>query len=211
MTLESSLKKIEDWDIKLFLRFYKSDFSRKTKKIAKVLSFFGSYYVWAIIWLSLALYGFFTKEYYIFELFNGGWLQSLSIFLLIRYKLVNRNRPFISLEEQGVKQEDSYIAESKSFPSGHVTFFIFFGYVFAFYFQNWWILFAFLIVGGVMAVTRLFLGVHFPLDVIFGFIFGNLFALLYLGLTYSYWIIFQEWVGDLWLFSWFFDFEIPFF
>ncbi len=210
MGLDTSLKKIEDWDIRVFLNFYNSDFSRKTKKIAKVFSFFGCYYVWDTIWFSLFFYGFFTKDYSFFVLFNGGFFESLVIFLIIRYKLVSRNRPFISLEEQGVKQEDAYIAESKSFPSGHITFFIFFGYVFTFYFQNWWILLFFFIFGSLMATTRMVLGVHFPIDVIFGFVFGSLFALLYLGLTHPYWIAFQVWAGDLWIISWFIDFEFPF-
>jgi membrane-associated phospholipid phosphatase len=47
-----------------------------------------------------------------------------------------------------------------------------------------------------MAISRLILGVHYPIDVIFGFVFGFLYALLYLGFTYEYWVIFYYWLGE---------------
>ena len=212
MTVEASKKnviaKIEEWDFKLLLRLYGSDFSRKTKKFAKIYSFFGNYYFWGAIWLAMGIYGYITKDYYLFILFTGGFDQSFALYILIRYLVVNRNRPFLTLKEHGVKQHDSLIAESKSFPSGHVTFFLFFGCIFAFYFNSWPLLIVFLMLDVIMAVTRLILGVHFPTDVISGFLFGALFALLYLGLTYTYWLWFYYWLGE-WLsplnpLNWFF-------
>jgi membrane-associated phospholipid phosphatase len=48
-----------------------------------------------------------------------------------------------------------------------------------------------------MAFSRLILGVHFPSDVIFGFVFAFAYALLYLGWTYTYWVDFYYWIGPI--------------
>ncbi len=48
-----------------------------------------------------------------------------------------------------------------------------------------------------MAISRLILGVHFPIDVIFGFIFATIYAFLYLGFTYVYWVNFYYWLGEI--------------
>ncbi len=197
-SLKAVVKKIETWDHKTFLSLYQSSFSKKTKKFAKIYSFFGHTYFWCAVWLAFGICGYVTKDYYLFVLLSGGFDQSFALYMLIRYKIVNRNRPFITLENQGVQKLDELIRETKSFPSGHVTFLLFFGFIFAFYFQNWIVLAVFVALDVIMAFTRLILGVHFPSDVIFGFVFGGLFALLYLGLTYVYWVWFYYWLG-----SWF--------
>lgn len=205
-SLSEYLEKLEAWDKRAFLSVYESDFSRRTKKFAIVYGFFGSLYFWGIVWLSWFIYGYITKDYYLLVLFTGGFEQSVIIHSLIRYKLIKRNRPFITLKENGVEKHDDFIripyimkeSEKQSFPSGHVTFLLFFGFVFAYYFSQffWVILSIFILLDILMAITRLILGVHFPIDVIFGFIFAILYAFLYLGFTYIYWIRFFYWLGE---------------
>ncbi|NVM46909.1 MAG: phosphatase PAP2 family protein [Candidatus Lokiarchaeota archaeon] len=199
------IEKIEKWDRKAFLSLYKSDFSQRTKQFAKVFSFFGSLYFWGLVWVSWFIYGYITKDYDLLVLFTGAFDQSIIIHLLIRYGIVRRNRPFIKLKEEGVEQHDEFIripyimseSEGKSFPSGHVTFFLLFGMVFAFYFSSWIIFMIVLGLGVIMAFSRLILGVHFPSDVIFGFVFAFLYAYLYLGWTYTYWAEFHYWIGPI--------------
>ena len=68
-------------------------------------------------------------DFFPLALITGGFFQSIIIHVLIRYKIVARNRPFVTLEEEGVESHDELIKETKSFPSGHVAFFLFFGYL----------------------------------------------------------------------------------
>lgn len=204
--LSEYLEKIEDWDHRTFLSLYKSDFSKSSKKLAQIYSFFGSLYFWGLAWLIWFFYGYITKDYYLLVLFTGGFDQSIIIHSLIRYKIIRRNRPYITLEKEGVKKHDDFIripylmreSEQKSFPSGHVTFLLFFGIIFAFYFNEffWIIISIFIVLDILMAISRLILGVHFPMDVLFGFLFAILYALLYLGFAYIYWIKFYYWLGE---------------
>ncbi len=204
-SLSEYLEKIEEWDHRAFLNIYKSDFSKRTKKFAIAFSFLGSLYFWGLIWLIWFIYGYVTKDYYLLVLFTCGFEQSVIIHSVIRYRIIRRNRPYIKLKKEGVKKHDDFIripyimseSEKLSFPSGHVAFFLLFGLIFSFYFQSLIILIIFVALDIVIALSRLILGVHFPIDVIFGFIFGVLYALLYLEVTYIYWLKFYFWIGPL--------------
>ncbi len=184
---------------------YKSDFSKRTKQYAKIFSFLGSLYFWSIIIIIWFFYGFVTKDYDLLVLFVSGFEQSLIIHVIIRYGIIRRNRPYIKLKKEGVKRHDLFLripylmsdSDEKSFPSGHVTFFLLFGIILAYYFNSWPIFFIFLGLDVVMGIFRVSLGVHFPTDVIFGFIFAFLYALLFLGWTYIYWVEFYYWIGPI--------------
>jgi undecaprenyl-diphosphatase len=191
------ISKIEKFDHKVFMKIYRNEALKRKRIIifAKIFSFFGNIYFWGVIWLTLTVYGYITKDYGLFCLMTGGGIQSVIIHVLIRFKLVSRNRPFIKLEKEGVAQHDDLIRENKSFPSGHVAFFLFFGTLIAYHYQSWVVLMIFIILDIIMAITRLILGVHFPTDVIAGFGFGVLYAILFLFGTSDYWITLFYWIG----------------
>ena len=197
------ITKIEKWDNKVFLGVYKHDLLKRSfiRRFAKVYSFFGNMYFWGVFWLFLWIYGYIFMNFFPLALVTGGFFQSIIIHVLIRYKIVARNRPFVTLEDQGVESHDELIKETKSFPSGHVAFFLFFGYLISFCFNQyfWEILSIFILLDIVMAITRMILGVHYPTDVIFGFVFGFVYALLYY-ITHIYWVMFFYWLGRIFLF-----------
>jgi len=203
--LSDYLDKLLEWDDRAFLSLYKSDFSKRTKQFAKIFSFLGSLYFWSIIIVAWFFYGFVTKDYDLLVLFVSGFEQSLIIHVIIRYGIIKRNRPYIKLKKEGVKRHDLFLripylmsdSDEKSFPSGHVTFFFLFGIILAYYFNSWPIFFIFLSLDIIMGISRVILGVHFPTDVIFWFLFGFLYALLFLGWTYIYWVEFYFWIGPI--------------
>ncbi len=203
--LSDYLDKLLEWDDRAFLSLYKSDFSKRTTQYAKIFSFLGSLYFWSIIIVGWFFYGFVTKDYDLLVLFVSGFEQSLIIHVIIRYGVIRRNRPYIKLKKEGVKRHDLFLripylmsdSEENSFPSGHVTFFFLFGIILAYYFNSWPIFVIFFSLDIIMGVSRVILGVHFPTDVIFGFIFGFLYALLFLGWTYIYWVEFYYWIGPI--------------
>jgi len=203
--LSDYLDKLLEWDDRAFLSLYKSDFSKRTKQFAKIFSFLGSLYFWSIIIIAWFFYGFVTKDYDLLVLFVSGFEQSLIIHVIIRYGLIRRNRPYIKLKKEGVKRHDLFLripylmsdSDEKSFPSGHVTFFMLFGILLAYYFNSWPIFFIFFSLNIIMGISRVILGVHFPTDIIFGFVFGFLYALLFLGWTSVYWINFYYWIGPI--------------
>ena len=203
--LSDYLDKLLEWDDRAFLTLYSSDFSKRTKQFAKVFSFLGSLYFWSIIIVAWFFYGFVTKDYDLLVLFVSGFEQSLIIHVIIRYGIIRRNRPYIKLKKEGVKRHDLFLripylmsdSDEKSFPSGHVTFFMLFGILLAYYFNSWPIFFIFLSLDIIMGVSRVILGVHFPTDIIFGFLFAFLYALLFLGWTYIYWVEFYYWIGPI--------------
>ena len=97
MTVDTSiklfLKKIEDWDNRVFLDLYEKKFLRKKKivRLAQIYSFFGNIFIWSSLWIYLGIYGLFTKDYNLFILMTAGFEQSLLMYLLIRYIIVKVN------------------------------------------------------------------------------------------------------------------------
>ena len=70
------IQRINEWDHKTFLKLYKNKVlkGRKIKLLAKIVSFIAAGEFWGIIWLIWAIYGYITKDYYLFVLFTGGFI-----------------------------------------------------------------------------------------------------------------------------------------
>ncbi|MEK7634360.1 MAG: phosphatase PAP2 family protein [Patescibacteria group bacterium] len=82
---------------------------------------------------------------------------------------VSRPRPFSTLNIQPLAQYNGYDS-GMSFPSGHAS--LFFALAFAiFYFDKKWGI-RFLIAALIMGIARIFIGVHWPLDIIVGALIG---------------------------------------
>lgn len=64
-----------------------------------------------------------------------------------------------------------------SFPSGHATFFMALGV--AIYLSHKKVGIIFIILALLIGLARIIIGVHFPIDILFGFIFGAIVAILF--------------------------------
>jgi undecaprenyl-diphosphatase len=197
MGLRTSFDKLITWDKSTFLKIYKNELSRRFIVIAKVISFFGQIYFWLGVSFVILIVNYIINDYYLFSLIAGGMDQTFFLYILVRYLIVKRKRPYIELKNQSVSKKDKITTAKKAFPSGHVTFFLFFSFLYSFYFNSWIILLIGIVFACIMGFTRIMLGMHYPLDVIFGIVFGFVFSFLYFYLTAPMWV-----GGYLTVFNW---------
>jgi undecaprenyl-diphosphatase len=101
--------------------------------------------------------------------------------------LVGRPRPYDALShvhryESGVgwtitpELEEPRHGESQSLPSAHATNIFAAALLLTYYFWRWWA--AFYVVAFLVAYSRVYLGVHYPLDVLAGAVVGTLCGIL---------------------------------
>lgn len=153
----------------IFYYFY--NFAHQSQIFDKIVVFTAVYFPFIVVILA-GTFLLFCKKWkeIILVFFSGG----LAVFVALVLKFLFHNpRPFLALTDvYSLFPETGF-----SFPSGHATFFsalavsLFFihkkaGYIFMF--------FAFII-----GLARVIAGVHFPIDILGGFIFGTLVSLLF--------------------------------
>lgn len=140
-------------------------------EIMKVISFIGSgsFLIGAV--LLVIVYNFIKKNYYISKLLLASTLGSYIVNFILKF-LINRRRPieFFLVEQSGL-----------SFPSGHsmvaASMYLTIAYILSEKYKEkkTTIYLISTIIILLMGISRLFLGVHWPTDVIAGFIMGYLF------------------------------------
>lgn len=108
----------------------------------------------------------------IFLVATGAAVVSRFLVTEIIRLFYNRPRPFNVMEVNQLIFHDGY----GSFPSGHATFFFAFATAVYFYNKKWGAVFlgAFLL----MTISRVIVGVHWPSDILGGFIIGVIVAAL---------------------------------
>ncbi|MBI3305958.1 phosphatase PAP2 family protein [Candidatus Nomurabacteria bacterium] len=148
--------------------FFLHNIARQSAFFDAIVSFFAVYFIYIVIVSALLfLFLYFSRKEFIFLCVSGGLAWILAKILKI---LIHTDRPFeVFPEVQSLFTEVGY-----AFPSGHtmvasaIAFTLFFinkkaGYLFMF--------FALLI-----GLARIIAGVHFPIDILGGFILGALIA-----------------------------------
>jgi len=155
------------------LKFIHSDTNTVVLAIMKFISFIGSGYFLVPILAIVIIYTLIKKKYYISKLLLvsslGSWVLNYILKLLI-----NRTRPldFFLVEQGGL-----------SYPSGHsmvsMSMYLTFAYLISkdeyFKDKKKIIYTAALMDVLLMGISRMYLGVHWPTDIIGGFIMGYIF------------------------------------
>jgi undecaprenyl-diphosphatase len=95
-------------------------------------------------------------------------IQSAAIYSL--KFLIQRQRPFLFLEMASKLSKGPGEILDPSFPSAHAAFSFMMATLLAAWFPRYWIIF--FIIAGFIGWTRIYLGVHYPTDVIVGAIIG---------------------------------------
>lgn len=121
-----------------------------------------------------------------FAEFRKKWKEIILVFFvglfargiteILKY-LIHTDRPFLKLTQvQSLFPETGH-----SFPSGHTTFF--FGLAFAVFFVHKKVGYIFLFFALVIGLARIVAGVHFPIDILGGFVVGFITAYLFAFFT----------------------------
>jgi membrane-associated phospholipid phosphatase len=107
-------------------------------------------------------------------------LGTLTLWLVVEMVkfLVHRSRPFIRLTQARII---GYRAVGRSFPSGHTSQVFFMAAILAQHFHaSLWIVFLLYAGAFLVGITRMYVGAHYPRDVLAGAILGTAWGLLWI-------------------------------
>lgn len=172
---------------KAVLDFIHYDANKTLVKIMEFVSFIGSETFLFPTMAMVIAYFIIKKKYYIATLLTTSSLGSYLLNHLLK-QVFQRNRPF-----------DYFLVEQSglSYPSGHsmvtMTMFLTIGYLLLrIKKEDSYRLKINSFVGlyiGIMGISRLFLGVHWPTDVVGGFLAGYLFYKFYISMIKEEWFL----------------------
>jgi membrane-associated phospholipid phosphatase len=169
MVFKDFPKIIDEWDQKIILK-YNGIGGRAFTYILKFLSFFGRETLWIFL---IAFYLFVWYDPYLLSNLGSVFLVGLFIIVTIK-KVVNRARPFDKLENGELKVLEKE-PSSESFPSWHSYNITAYGLLFgAFFLKSPLITIIMQLLAVTVSFSRIQLGVHYPSDVIFGYVIGIL-------------------------------------
>ena len=154
----------------IFFFFY--NFAHQSKIFDYIIIFFAVYFPYIVAVLAAVFLLFYYKKwkefFVVFFSATFAWVLVSYVFKFLFHTL----RPF-----DAFPQVHSLISESGySFPSGHATFFMALAVAIFFYHKKagyWFIFFALLI-----GIARIIAGVHFPIDILGGFVLGGIVSYL---------------------------------
>lgn len=182
--------KPKEFEVKILLKINSID-SKSAKVFFKLTNYFGVIFFWYLgvglfILLGAQTPNILIRFGYGLDLFNIATLLAIGLGIdllisnILQY-LFKRERPYKKL----ISTESKYRVRSwemtSSFPSAHVHR-AFFGVTLLILggFQWSFVLYIFAVIVG---IDRLYLGAHYPLDVIFGAIFGTVTSIIYFSIA----------------------------
>lgn len=165
-----------DWDIRLFQLIFGWHGGRRLDRLMRAVTRSGDGYIWGVLGIAL-LFSEQAQGLHVVAAGVIGFAIHLPLYKVLK-NTVSRPRPFDLLA--GVK---NLIAapDRFSFPSGHTAAAFLMATLCAQYLPEWcWLMVPWSVV---IAFSRVYLGVHFPLDVTVGAIWGMGFGRLGLWLA----------------------------
>lgn len=147
---------------------YINKFVGKCLYIDALAIFFADYLVYFLIAGAALIYFLIKKERrfrYVLIIGSSVILSRLAITELIRL-IWHRSRPFVDYQVNQVIEHSA----SGSFPSGHVAFLFALAVAVYFFNKKWGIVF--LILSLLVGLARVFVGIHYPLDILGGIVIG---------------------------------------
>ena len=144
------------------------------------LAVFLAGYVFVGFWVGVILAIWFKEPNFRINVYIafGSALISRGVVELIK-RIIDRLRPYEALA--AVHQLIADNEHRMSFPSGHAV--IYFSFAFAFYGTKYF--WPFFILACIASLARVFVGVHYPIDILAGAIIGTSISLIFLRLFKS--------------------------
>jgi membrane-associated phospholipid phosphatase len=167
MEIKVFSNRVDEWDQKV-IKKYNGIGGKPVIYILKFLSFFGRETLWIFL---IAFYLFVWYDPFLLANLSAIFLTGLILIVAIK-RIVNRARPFDKLEKEEINVFEKK-PSSKSFPSWHSYNIVAYGLLIGFFFLKspiMTITMQFLAI--IVSFSRIQLGVHYPSDVIFGYIIG---------------------------------------
>ena len=166
----SIIKFMSQIDDKLFLKIFKDNRRGYFKSFMKLMSRLGDGYVWAFLYFSLYM---FRIKYAILYFARAAAAVFICIFVFLNIKsFFSRMRPYKKHDKIPIM----YPPDKHSFPSGHTM--VGFAISFSVGSYSFGSAILFYTIASLIAFSRVYVGLHYPLDVICGIVLGSIIGML---------------------------------
>jgi membrane-associated phospholipid phosphatase len=195
-------ERVHAWDVKWYRRI--NGWTSRPATFLKHYTHVASTPTWSVLMVAMFFIAWLGHNPFAWAFVKYAFANVTSIFVILAVKFkINRVRPCYVLENVIVRTAPRYY-KGPSFPSGHVQFFLSNMLVLTTIVSNfagadvwYWMLPLLLGMTTLVALSRLYVGVHYPTDVLAGFASGTLIYLLTIFLTFPLWNFVFKWIDGL--------------